>query len=120
MTHLYAITVPQPWANSVFARPPCRTEVLVRPKSTDYRGRLYIHAGMACDEHAPQWVWSAALTAHLHGSVIGYAELEHVEQGDGAWLWYLTKPVALASPVATHGWGGLWIIPEPIAERMGQ
>lgn len=119
MNHLNAVTVPQPWANAVFARPPYRVEVLVRSETTPYRGRLYIHAGVACDKGAPQWVWDAALVEHSHGYVLGYAELDHVEQGDHAWLWYLHSPVALTMPVACHGRKGRWIIPEHAALLIG-
>jgi hypothetical protein len=118
VSHHYAITVPQPWANAVFAPPGSRVEVLARPKSTDYRGRLYIHAGMSYDEAAPSWVRQAAPPGALRGWVLGCAELDAVEEGDGAWLWYLARPEPLAIPGRTHGWGGLWIIPEPDAKRM--
>lgn len=117
MNHHYAITVPQPWANAVFA-PHAPVDVLFRRSGTGYRGRLYIHAGMSYDTDAPAWV--QAVAAHpVRGYVLGYVELDAIEDnGGGVWLWYLARPTPLAVPVRTHGWGGLWIIPEPDAVRM--
>jgi hypothetical protein len=106
------LTVRQPWASAIIY---AGKDVENRSWSTRYRGRLYIHAGMALE---PDDVLPPG-TPVPRGAVIGYATLTDCVRDSasqwaesGIWHWLLTDPVPLAEPIPARGKQGLWEPPD--------
>lgn len=112
-----ALTVRPPWAQAIML---LGKDVENRKWLTNYRGRLYIHAGLKtdksvppelCHEHAlwkPHSLWDVA------GAVIGYVELvDCITDSDSEWAeaglyhWVLRDPQRF-KPRPMRGALGIW------------
>jgi ASCH domain len=110
------LTVRQPWASAIIW---AGKNVENRAWPTRYRGRLYIHAGMALE---PDDVLPPR-TPVPRGAIIGHVTLTGCVRDSpspwaepGSWHWLLTDPVPLAEPIAARGRLGLWQPPPGLAE----
>lgn len=121
------LTVRQPWATAIFV---AGKDVENRTWSTDYRGRLWIHAGAATSRAEPD-AWAAAHGLWLpdeplaRGVILGSVELVDVVRGaDSAWAlpddyhWVLRRPMLLVRPVQRKGALGLRFIRPPQGQLM--
>jgi hypothetical protein len=125
-----ALSVRQPWAELIISG---RKPIEIRTWETDYRGRIWIHAGLHVDE---------ALDAHFQlgdlyrGGFIGSVELTSIDPIDArrweVWRdrhhiagpfqpdlfgWVLGSPRRLRSPVRAAGRLGLYRLqPEVLAQ----
>jgi hypothetical protein len=112
-----ALTIRQPWASLIIAG---IKDVENRTWSTDYRGELVIHAGLAVDrpgltDFAHLLPGAAAAEPLPSGAVLGTVELVDVVSGYESpwalidnWHWILTRPRPLRIPVPAVGRLGLW------------
>jgi hypothetical protein len=114
------LTVRQPWATLVIRY---GKDVENRTWMTDYRGRLWIHAGLRDDDVEHYLAVSDTVAQHPSlraqieadkGHVIGHVDLiDCVNDSTSAWAergayhWILANPIALAKPVRRRGQQGL-------------
>lgn len=116
-----ALTVRQPWAWAILH---AGKRIENRTRRTNFRGRFYIHAGLA----APNWpiMFDAAEARHgtginpdwfEYGALIGTAELVDCVWSDrpvmpwgepSAWHWMLDNVKPLRKPIPARGQLGLW------------
>jgi ASCH domain len=116
------LTVRQPWASAILV---AGKDVENRTRSTNYRGRLWIHAGRATaqaesDHWARErgvWIPDEPLP---RGVILGCVELvDVVRDSDSPWAapdhwhWLLRWPMLLARPVELKGSLGLRFIRPP-------
>jgi hypothetical protein len=116
------LTVRQPWASAIFN---AGKDIENRVWPTNYRGRLWIHAGLATTRAAPDrwadehglWVPPEPLP---RGAIIGSVDLaEIVRNSPSPWAlprhyhWVLRQPMLLVRPVKWKGSLGLTFIRPP-------
>lgn len=115
------LTVHQPWATWIVEG---WKDVENRTWSTNYRGRLWIHAGKTWDAGAFDWArqtFGKEADDHIkpeseypRGAIIGHVELCQITTAtDNPWWtgsfgWLLTEPVA-TEPEPKRGYQQLWI-----------
>lgn len=115
------LTVQQPWADWIVDG---LKDVENRSWATNYRGRLWIHAGKTEDKGA--WFWASAALgerramelANAHhpilGAIIGHVDLvdcSHASRSvwwTGSWAWMLDR-AKRTEPEYIRGRQGLWI-----------
>lgn len=108
-----AVSVRQPWAKAIFC---IGKDVENRTWSTDYRGRLWIHASSIVDRSRPDLIEAVGGLGQLvPGAFLGYVELvDVVRESHSPWAipgqfhWLLAKPVLLGEPVPAKGRLRLW------------
>lgn len=108
-----AVSVRQPWASAIFY---LGKDVENRTWSTDYRGRLWIHASTTLDRSRPDLVRALRGRRHLvSGAFLGYAELVDVVRGSrslwavpGQFHWVLANAVPMQDPMPAKGQLRLW------------
>jgi hypothetical protein len=100
------LTVRQPWASLIIAG---TKTVEHRRWRTDYRGELWIHAGLAVDDTA-----AAALP---RGVILGRVQLVDVVRVEDAGHWMLAEPQALTEPFPCRGHLKLFPAPDDLARR---
>jgi hypothetical protein len=127
MENIPALTVKQPWARLIMLG---IKNVENRSWTTDYRGRLFIHAGRSWDgtelstEQLRQATRQIAPNRedHVYGAIIGTVELtEIVEDSESPWArksgpsggravhhWLISNPRQLSAPIPWRGQMGLW------------
>lgn len=115
-----ALTVRQPWAWAILH---AGKRIENRTRRTNYRGRFYIHAGLA----VPGWPPLADVETRcgrmpyvhdlIYGHIIGTAELMDCVWSDTlvspwgepqAWHWHLANVKPLREPIPARGQLGLW------------
>jgi hypothetical protein len=106
------LTIRQPWASSIFV---VGKDVENRKQRTNFRGRLWIHAGLYSSRREPdRWADNAGVRVPreplARGLILGCVELyDCVEESDSVWAiddhfyWLLRKPMALRRPVPHVG-----------------
>jgi hypothetical protein len=110
------LTIRQPWASAVLH---AGKDVENRTWATEYRGRLWIHAGLAKGRAEPD-AWAEAHGLWLpeerlpRGVIIGSVQLvDIVQDADSPWAladhyhWVLRRPRVLVRPVKWKGSLGL-------------
>lgn len=112
--NMKALTISQPYAHLIISG---AKTVENRSWRTNYRGRLYIHAGKS-----KKWVRIPPDRLPLvFGAILGHVQLiDCVPLADappgphtfGPWCWLLADPVMLDTPIPCNGRQGLWRIPE--------
>ena len=118
-----ALTIQQPWAWAIVAG---HKPVENRKWRTNYRGRLWIHAGKSLARHGEATAFIERLglvvPADLPlGAIVGSVELVDVISLDearrrpdaepwasGPWCWVLRDPQPLATPIVCRGQMGLF------------
>ena len=121
MTPLHAITLRQPWASAVLW---AGKDVENRGRSTSFRGRIWIHAGLG-EDPAPDEAWAADYEHESpRGLIIGSVRLidcTRLRTGSkwaiaGQYHLLLAAPEPLAEPVPCRGQVRIpWTIPEDAA-----
>lgn len=134
------LTIKQPWAHLIINGYGNRSskwykDIENRTWSTDYRGRLYIHAGKSWDSRAILGLYELGLLsgaadvsrrfeldmgdvtrrhADQFGAIIGYVDLVDVIKGSPSrWAepdcchWVLSNPAAI-NPIPAKGQLGIW------------
>lgn len=112
-----ALSVRQPWAGAIFS---IGKDIENRTWSTDYRGRLWIHASRLADRSRPDLMHAVLDQGPLvSGAFLGYVDLVDVVCNScspwaipGQLHWVLANPVPLAAPVPAKGQLRLWVPPE--------
>jgi hypothetical protein len=110
------LTVRQPWAWLIVAG---HKPIENRDWSTNYRGRLYIHAAQVVDDAAFAWVAERFPELSLPfsmptGAVIGHVQLKDcVRKSSSPWFrgkfgFTLAQPHELPTPVSMRGMPGLF------------
>lgn len=134
-----ALTVRQPWASAFFDLPAARAkDVENRGWSTNWRGRIAIHAGLAIDEGGLGWFELHELPGPLdrdRGHVLGTVDLTGcheagspqcvahrcdsnpwafwpTEPGQKIVHWVVEHPRRFVSPIRARGLQTLWS-PDP-------
>jgi hypothetical protein len=112
------LTVRQPYASLIIYG---GKEVENRSQPTRFRGRLYIHAGAAMHEDAPNLELEPAMQL-TRRAIIGYVQLIDCVRNSrsqwaepGMWHWLLADPVPLARRIPAQGKLGLWYPPEGLS-----
>jgi hypothetical protein len=119
------LTVRQPWASAIFE---AGKNVENRTWATEYRGRIWIHAGVAKTRAEPD-AWAQAHCLWLpeeplsRGMIVGSVELtDIVRDVDSPWAlpdhyhWILLRPMVLIRPVKWKGRLGLTFFRPPQGE----
>ena len=113
------LTIRQPWASASFYT---GKDVENRTWSTEYRGRLWIHAARATERReAGRWAEERGLAVPEEplprGVIIGHVELvDIIRDSDSPWAlpdqyhWILRRLMLLARPVEWQGRLGLTFI----------
>lgn len=130
---MHAITVKQPWAAAIAA---LGKDVENRSWTTNYRGRLAIHAGKSWDhtghraaetlagQHLPP---AAGGPAWASGALIAVVDLVDVDHCDGrcspwaipdSYHWQLANVRALTTPLPCRGALKLWPVPAELAVHL--
>jgi hypothetical protein len=116
------LTVRQPWASAIFH---AGKDIENRVWPTDYRGRLWIHAGLATARAEPdRWAEEHGLWLPEEplprGMIIGSIDLvDIVRDARSTWAlpehyhWVLRRPMLLLRPVKRKGSLGLTFIRPP-------
>jgi hypothetical protein len=127
MTDLKALTVKQPWAAAIIND---GKDVENRSRPTNYRGRLFIHAGMSWSEEGAEFIHNLTQKRYMQtwfGKVIGWVDVvgcHHADQCStyddkgqrvyctqwalaGHYHWVLANPVAIR-PIPAKGKLGMW------------
>lgn len=120
-----ALTVRQPYAWAIIHAGKTPEN---RSWDTKFRGRLYIHAGLAVDKRALAEAHAEGDNPDcVTGAIIGHVEVvgTHDCRGEctewafpGSWHWELANPVALPEPVPCKGALGLWRVPEDVLAKL--
>jgi ASCH domain-containing protein len=125
-----ALSVRQPWAELIMSG---SKPIELRTWDTDYRGRIWIHAGLHVDEALDA---RFGLRDSYRGGFIGSVELTSIEPLDarrwkiwqdrhhtagpfqpGLFAWVLVNPRRLRSPVRSSGRLGLYRVePEVLSQ----
>ena len=116
------LTVRQPWASAIFN---AGKDIENRVWATSYRGRLWIHAGLATARAQPD-CWADKYGLWLppeplpRGAIIGSVDLVDVVRNPSSpWAlprhyhWVLRRPMLLVRPVKWDGRLGLTFIRPP-------
>jgi hypothetical protein len=123
-----ALTVRQPWAWAIVAG---YKDVENRPRRTNYRGHLFIHAGAALDPKGFEFLWKVGLYRALPtilplGGLIGRIQIVDCIKGSesewalpGSWHWILRKPREFKNVLPCRGYLGMFK-PEVSARSLGQ
>lgn len=124
-----ALTVLQPFASLIVEG---LKTMETRKWSTDFRGRLLIHAGKATSHI--QLTPPGMKFDHLRGVILGSVELIDVEAAmecepdeeerrfgffhEGYFAWKLANPVKLDAPIPCRGDLGFWTPPTSVLEKL--
>lgn len=118
-----ALTVRQPWAWAILH---AGKRIENRTRRTNYRGRFYIHAGLAwpnfqmlldCESRLGDTQGCPDATDFTYGALIATAELVGCVWSDTivtpwgesqAWHWMLDNVKPLRKPIPARGQLGLW------------
>lgn len=118
-----ALTVRQPWAWAILH---AGKRIENRSRRTHFRGRFYIHAGLAvphfrdllnCETRLGAVQGCPDATDFQYGAIIGTAELVGCVYSDTlvtpwgepmAWHWMLDNVKPLRKPIPARGQLGLW------------
>lgn len=123
-----ALTVRQPWAWAIVMG---YKDVENRPKPTNHRGPLLIHAAKKMDPDGFQDLWELGIYKKLPkdlplGGLVGMVEVaDCITNSDspwarsGMWHWILRKPAEFNSPVECNGALGLFT-PDVSGPSLGQ
>ncbi len=124
--HEPVLTVRQPWASAIFE---AGKNVENRTWTTAYRGRLWIHAGVAKTRRDAD-AWAEANGVSLPGEplprgvILGSVELvDVVRDADSPWAmedhyhWVVSRPTILRRPLEWRGGLGLRFIEPPQVPR---
>lgn len=123
LSDLRAITVRQPLASAIFRTTWRRKDIENRSWPTNYRGRLYIHAGRKINWEAADRAWPEDHEGNLPlGAIIGWVTLKDcIRAHPSPWAepeqyhWILGEPMKLLDkPVPCRGALGLWRIPQAV------
>lgn len=126
-----ALSVRQPWAELIISG---RKPIEIRSWTTNYRGRIWIHAGQHVDELLDR---SFELPGLFRGGFIGSAELTSIERFDaqrwetwrarhldrgpyksGIYAWVLVNAHRFHDPVVAPGQKGLFVPAAPIVSEL--
>lgn len=135
------LSVHQPWAYLLAVG---RRKIEVRSWSTDYRGEVLIHAGMAVEQHEYKRLGlpdarglKQRITQLTVGAIIGAATLTGVElvskaqweklrrlhlergercYGDDTWCWFFKNAKLFRNPIPYAGMLGLFSVPASVVE----
>ncbi len=111
------LTLKQPWAWAIFN---LGKDIENRIWRDDYRGLLYIHAGIGYDEYGKAWIeenFNISVPSHLEsGCILGSVELVEISRDSfnspwamaHQWHWKLENPVLLKAPIEARGDQKLW------------
>ena len=128
MNELRALSVRQPWAWAIIQG---YKDVENRTRSTSFRGRLLIHAGLKVDPRGFQFLWEKGLHRRVpdelpRGQLIGTVELLDVLDGyPSDWAvrghrhLVLRRPNEFLNPIPCKGGLGLFV-PDVGARALGQ
>ena len=130
---MQCLTVQQPWASAIVAG---AKRVENRSRPTQFRGRLFIHAGKKTDPAGAGALAAAGveLTGDLPaGAIIGCVDVVDCRAvGDrdlfddggndplatGPYCWILRNPIRFDVPIECNGQLGLWRVPADLVERV--
>ena len=128
MADTQALSVRQPWAWAIVSG---FKDVENRPRRTNFRGRLLIHAGLELDPRGFQFLWEMGLNKALPdtlftGGLVGMVEVVDCTkryESDWAvpahWQWVLAKPREFRSLLPCAGRLGMFY-PEVSERALGQ
>ncbi len=130
-TNFPALSIRQPWAELIMQG---RKTLEIRSWQADYRGPLWIHAGLHVDEALDR---RFGLHDLFRGGLIGMVELNAIEPVDeigweawrdrhldfgrfqpGLFAWVFSDPRRLPSPVRTPGRTGLYPLDPELRSRL--
>lgn len=132
MTAIPALTLHRPWAKLIMRG---KKNIENRTWHTNYRGPMYIHAGVAWDPHAETFARECGVAVCSYGpgnptGILGLVDLVSVctawtapwaDRCDcGPWAvqgqrhWRLANPRAFAEPVPCRGRQQLWLPPADV------
>ena len=150
-----ALTIKQPFAHMIItpqaelilqsiAFAPIRKRVENRPRRTNIRGTILVHAGISTEYidpakpgDFPEYAWGAIIgtvdivncvpfqrlgwrveiTPEVHNA---YPWLKRHPHAHGPWCYILENPVRLAEPVPCRGYQGWWTPPADVLDRLRQ
>jgi hypothetical protein len=126
-----ALSIRQPWAELIMQG---RKTLEIRTWKAGYRGPIWIHTGLHVDEALDT---RFALRDLFRGGLIGVVELKSIEPVDeigweawrdrhldfgpfkqGLFVWVLSNPKRLHSPVRTSGRTGLYPLDPQLLSRL--
>lgn len=120
-----ALTIKQPWASLIIDG---YKKYEFRSWKTNYRGRIFIHAGLSIDQNATQKYMNYNL-CYIQGAIIGEATISdclhvdeelneklsainHLVYGQknhlGLYAWKLENVIKYSKPIPCKGKLGLW------------
>jgi len=115
-----ALTIKQPWASLIING---RKDIENRTWKTNYRGRVWIHAGLTKDKKATDLYGSP--TDLPVGAVIGSVQIVNCVQNhrsnwamEDMWHWVLENPQPLIAPYFIQGKLGLWSVGSHVEEML--
>ena len=106
-----ALSIRQPWAYLIVNG---IKDVENRTWHTDFRGRIYVHAGKVPDTHSPVFVDDEGIPIEIldsyYGAIIGEVDIVHCVwnhkskwRAVGQWQFVLANPVAYTQPIPCRG-----------------
>jgi hypothetical protein len=128
MADMQALSVRQPWAWAVVAG---YKDVENRPRRTNFRGPLLIHAGVELDPDGFRFLWEMGLYRALpddllQGGLVGMVEVVDCTRSyesewafPGQWHWVLAKPREFKNVLPCSGHLGMFY-PEVSERALGQ
>jgi hypothetical protein len=131
MTHIPALSIRQPWAELVMAG---KKDIELRSWNTDYRGEMWIHAGLKMNLAACQyygldglftggyigWVVLAAIVPLDADRWVAWRSL-HLDPGPyrpGLFAWFCSSPLRFVHPIPGAGKQDLFYPPAEICSSL--
>lgn len=113
-----AITIKQPWAWAIFE---LGKDIENRTWISDYRGKLWIHAGKAYDKKGDRFIranFGVTIPKELpQGAILGCVDLTGISKISpsqwaipGQYHWKISNPQPLTNPIRCNGKQMLWKI----------